>query len=35
MNFALELVDAASPGRLALVALGRDGTRAEITFGEV
>jgi acyl-coenzyme A synthetase/AMP-(fatty) acid ligase len=35
VNFALELVDAASPGRLALVALGRDGTRTEITFGEV
>jgi acyl-coenzyme A synthetase/AMP-(fatty) acid ligase len=35
VNFALELVDAASPGRLALVALGRDGTRTEITFGQV
>ncbi|MEA2440992.1 MAG: acetyl-CoA synthetase [Thermoleophilaceae bacterium] len=35
MNFSLDLVDAAPPGRLALVALARDGARSEITFGEV
>jgi acyl-coenzyme A synthetase/AMP-(fatty) acid ligase len=35
MNFAREVVDAAPPGRLALVALGRDGSRSEIGFGEV
>jgi acyl-coenzyme A synthetase/AMP-(fatty) acid ligase len=35
VNFALDLVDAAQPDRLALVALGRDGDRSEITFGEV
>jgi acetyl-CoA synthetase len=35
VNFALELVDAAAPARPALVALGRDGTRTEISFGEV
>src|SRR3954452_23361293 len=29
------MVDAAPPGRLALVALARDGTRQEISFGEV
>jgi acetyl-CoA synthetase len=35
MNFALDLVDAAPPDRLALVELSRDGDRSEITFGEV
>jgi acyl-coenzyme A synthetase/AMP-(fatty) acid ligase len=35
MNFAIDLVDAAPAGRLALVALARDGRRSEITFGEV
>ncbi|MGI8440704.1 MAG: acyl-CoA synthetase [Thermoleophilaceae bacterium] len=35
MNFARDVVDAASPGELALVALGRDGTRSELSFGEV
>ena len=29
------MVDAAPPGRSALIALGRDGTRREIAFGEV
>ncbi|HEU0023050.1 MAG TPA: AMP-binding protein [Thermoleophilaceae bacterium] len=35
MNFARDLVDAADPGRPALVALTRDGDRREIGFGEV
>jgi acyl-coenzyme A synthetase/AMP-(fatty) acid ligase len=35
VNFARELVDAAEPGRLALVALARDGERREISFGEL
>jgi acyl-coenzyme A synthetase/AMP-(fatty) acid ligase len=35
MNFARDLVDAADPGRRALVALDRDGGRREWTFGEV
>jgi acyl-coenzyme A synthetase/AMP-(fatty) acid ligase len=35
VNFAAEVVDAADPRRLALVALGRDGGRREIDFGEV
>ncbi|MEX2196653.1 MAG: AMP-binding protein [Thermoleophilaceae bacterium] len=35
MNFARDIVDAAPPGRLALVALARDGSRSEIPFGEV
>jgi acyl-coenzyme A synthetase/AMP-(fatty) acid ligase len=35
MNFARDLVDAAPPGRLALVALDRDGGRREWSFGEV
>jgi acyl-coenzyme A synthetase/AMP-(fatty) acid ligase len=35
VNFATQVVDAAPPGRLALVALARDGSRSEITFGEV
>ena len=35
MNFARDVVDAAEPGALALVELGRDGRRREWTFGEV
>jgi acetyl-CoA synthetase len=35
VNFAREVVDAADPARLALVALARDGERREISFGEV
>jgi acyl-coenzyme A synthetase/AMP-(fatty) acid ligase len=35
VNFAAEVVDAADPRRLALVAVGRDGGRREIDFGEV
>src|SRR5689334_21022049 len=35
MNFARDLVDAADPGRLALVEIARDGARREWTFGEV
>ena len=35
MNFARDLVDAADPARLALVALDRDGGRREWSFGEV
>ena len=35
MNFAREVVDAADPRRTALVALGRDGSREEVRFGEV
>ncbi|HZV74762.1 MAG TPA: AMP-binding protein [Conexibacter sp.] len=35
MNFARDVVDAADPGRLALVELARDGARREWTFGEV
>ena len=35
MNFARDVVDAAPPARRALVALGRDGSRAEWSFGEV
>src|SRR3954447_2294068 len=35
VNFVAEVVEAAPPGRLALVALGREGERAEITFAEV
>ena len=35
MNFALDVVDAAPGDRLALVALGRDGARSEVSFGEV
>ena len=35
MNFVLDLVDAAPARRLALVALGRDGARSELTFAEV
>src|SRR4051812_40574405 len=35
VNFATDVVDAAPSGQIALVALGRDGSRAEIPFGEV
>src|SRR3954449_1383460 len=35
MNFARDVVDAADPGRRALVALDRDGGRREWSFGEV
>src|SRR5450432_4086615 len=35
VNFARDIVDAAPPQRLALVALGRDGERREWSFGEV
>jgi acyl-coenzyme A synthetase/AMP-(fatty) acid ligase len=35
VNFAREIVEAAVPGRLALVELARDGARREWTFGEV
>jgi acyl-coenzyme A synthetase/AMP-(fatty) acid ligase len=35
MSFVAEFVDAAEPSRLALVAIGRDGERSEISFGEV
>jgi acetyl-CoA synthetase len=35
MSFVAEAVDAAEPSRLALVAIGRDGGRREISFGEV
>ena len=35
MSFVGNVVDAAEASRLALVALGRDGGRREITFGEV
>jgi acyl-coenzyme A synthetase/AMP-(fatty) acid ligase len=35
VNFAREVVEAADPRRLALVAVARDGERREIDFGEV
>jgi acyl-coenzyme A synthetase/AMP-(fatty) acid ligase len=35
VNFAHDVVDAAPRGGRALVSLGRDGSRREITFGEV
>ncbi|MDQ5833217.1 MAG: AMP-binding protein, partial [Actinomycetota bacterium] len=35
MNFARDVVDAAEPGRLALVSLTREGERLEVSFGEV
>ena len=35
MSFVREVVDAADPSRLALVAIGRDGDRRAISFGEV
>jgi acyl-coenzyme A synthetase/AMP-(fatty) acid ligase len=35
VNFVTEVVDGAPAGRRALVALGRDGSRRELSFGEV
>src|SRR5881398_2337247 len=35
MNFALDVVGSAPPESPAMIALGRDGTRREISFGEV
>jgi acetyl-CoA synthetase len=35
MNFALDVVGAAPADSLAMIALGRDGSRKEIAFGEV
>jgi acyl-coenzyme A synthetase/AMP-(fatty) acid ligase len=35
MNFATDVVEAAEPGRLALVELPREGARREWSFGEV
>ena len=35
MNFARDVVDSAPRERTALLALGRDGSRRELTFGEV
>src|SRR3954447_58315 len=35
MNFALDVVESAPPESPAMFALGRDGTRTEISFGEV
>src|SRR3954469_15837300 len=35
MSFVGDVVDAAEPSRLALVAIARDGERRELTFGEV
>src|SRR5215212_1318561 len=35
MSFVGEVVDAAEPSRLALVAIARDGERRDLTFGEV
>ena len=35
MNFAVDVVDSFPAGTRALLALGRDGSRAEISFGEV
>ncbi len=35
LNFARDLVDSADPASLALVAIGRDGTRSEHSFGDV
>src|SRR5215210_3689374 len=35
MSFVRDVVDAAEPSRLALVAIARDGERRELTFGEV
>src|SRR5215212_10466593 len=35
MSFVGEVVDAAEPSRLALVAIAGDGERRELTFGEV
>jgi acyl-coenzyme A synthetase/AMP-(fatty) acid ligase len=35
VNFATEVVERADPSRAALIALGRDGSRREIPFGEL
>jgi acyl-coenzyme A synthetase/AMP-(fatty) acid ligase len=35
MSFVRDVVDAADPSRLALVAIARDGERREVAFGEV
>ena len=35
MNFAVDVVEAAPAGALALVEIARDGSRREWTFGEV
>src|SRR5215211_7894206 len=35
VNFARDVVDSSSAGEIALIAVGRDGSRSEITFGEV
>jgi len=35
VNFARDVVEAAPPGRRAIVALGRDGSRREWTMGEI
>src|SRR6266516_6421748 len=35
MNFALDVVEAAPPDRLAMVTISREGERREWTFGEV
>jgi acetyl-CoA synthetase len=35
MSFVRDVVDAAEPSRLALVAIARDGRRRELSFGEV
>src|SRR5262245_40391290 len=35
MSFVGSFVDSTDPSRLALVAIGRDGERGEISFGEV
>ena len=35
MNFARDVVEAAPPGKLAIVELARDGARREWSFGEV
>src|SRR5918998_2121894 len=35
MSFVRDVVDAAPPSRIALVAIARDGERREIGFGEV
>ena len=35
MNFALDVVEAAAPDRLALVTISREGERREWSFGEV
>src|SRR3954454_23642445 len=35
MSFVRDVVEAADPSRLALVAIARDGQRRELTFGDV